>query len=244
MTTESKQDTRPGRSLLLGAAGAAFVAGALMAVVAWLFADQTAVRSVAVSTPARRRGDRLRGLRAQHGGLDHAQRHGARRTGDLRVQLVVLAAVVLGLARNGMMDDTFDRRWFGGGVAVATLAWMVAQIVAAPAGTDPGVRPPGGGCAMTLTLLLLSGARWLSSRPLRSIRTNPHTATPGWRFPTSSRVPRSTASSAGVSIDGWARRPRRHRHPARCGAGDLHDFRTVRRARPAPRQADLRQERQ
>ncbi len=47
------------------------------------------------------------------------------------LQLVVLAAVALSFVRNGVFDETLDRRWFGGGVALATAAWMVAQIVAA-----------------------------------------------------------------------------------------------------------------
>ena len=130
MTTESKQDTRPGAFVLLGAAGAAFVAGVLMAVVAWLFADQTAVRSVAVSTllVVVVIGFGVFTLNTVASIMPSATVLVALVT--YAVQLVVLAAVVLGLARNGMMDDTLDRRWFGGGVAVATLAWMVAQIVA------------------------------------------------------------------------------------------------------------------
>lgn len=131
MTTESKQDTRPGAFVLLGAAGAAFVAGLVMALVAWVFADLTAVRSVAVSTVL---------VVAVIGFGVYVLNTVASIMPSMTVlvalvtysvQLVVLAAVVLGLARNGMMDDTFDRRWFGGGVAVATLAWMVAQIIAA-----------------------------------------------------------------------------------------------------------------
>jgi ATP synthase protein I len=102
-----------------------------MALVAWLVADLTAVRSVAVST---------RLVVAVIGFGVYVLNTVASIMPSMTVlvalvtytvQLVVLAAVVLGLARNGMMDDTFDRRWFGGGVAVATLAWMVAQIVAA-----------------------------------------------------------------------------------------------------------------
>jgi transposase len=45
MTTESKQDTRPGAQLLLGAAGAAFLAGFVMSLVAWSVADLTALRN-------------------------------------------------------------------------------------------------------------------------------------------------------------------------------------------------------
>jgi ATP synthase protein I len=130
MTTESKQDTRPGAFVLLGAAGAAFLAGLAMTLVAWLFADLTAVRSVAVSTllVVVVIGFGVFVLNTVASIMPSATVLVALVT--YATQLVVLAAVVLSLARNGMMDDTFDRRWFGGGVAVATLAWMVAQIVA------------------------------------------------------------------------------------------------------------------
>lgn len=130
MTTESKQDTRPGAFVLLGAAGAAFAAGLVMTLVAWLAADGTAVRSVAVSTllVVVVIGFGVFTLNTVASIMPSATVLVALVTYTL--QLVVLAAVVLTLARNGMMDDTFDRRWFGGGVAVATLAWMIAQIVA------------------------------------------------------------------------------------------------------------------
>lgn len=130
MTTESKQDTRAGAFVLLGAAGAAFVAGLVMTLIAWLSADVTAVRSVAVSTllVVVVIGFGVFTLNTVASIMPSATVLVALVTYAL--QLVVLAAVVLGLARNGMMDDTFDRRWFGGGVAVATLAWMIAQIVA------------------------------------------------------------------------------------------------------------------
>lgn len=131
MTTESKQDTRPGGAVLLGAAGAAFVAGVLLALVAWLFADAAAVRSVAVSTVlvVAVIGFGVYVLNTVASIMPRATVLVALVT--YGVQLVVLAAVVLGLARNGMMDDTLDRRWFGGTVAVTTLVWMVAQIIAA-----------------------------------------------------------------------------------------------------------------
>lgn len=131
MTTESKQDTRPGVQLLLGAAGAALVAGSVMALIAWLVADLTAFRSVAVSTllVVVVIGFGVFVLNTVASIMPSATVLVALVT--YAVQLVVLAAVVLGFARNEMMDGAFDRRWFGGGVAVATLAWMVAQIVAA-----------------------------------------------------------------------------------------------------------------
>lgn len=131
MTTESKQDIRPGAFVLLGAAGAAFVAGVVLALIAWIAADAAAVRSVAVSTllVVAVIGFGVYVLNTIASIMPSMTVLVALVT--YAVQLVVLAAVVLGLARSGMMGDTFDRRWFGGGVAVATLAWMVAQIVAA-----------------------------------------------------------------------------------------------------------------
>ena len=131
MTTESKQDTRPGASLLLGAAGAAFVAGLRDGRGRVVGRRPDRVRSVAVSTllVVVVIGFGVFALNTVASIMPSATVLVALVT--YAVQLVVLAAVVLGFARNGMMDDTFDRRWFGGGVAVATLAWMVAQIVAA-----------------------------------------------------------------------------------------------------------------
>jgi ATP synthase protein I len=131
MTTESKQDTRPGGSVLLGAAGAALVAGLAMALAAWLFSDATAVRSVLASTVlvVVVIGFGVFVLNTVASVVPGATVLVALVTYAL--QLVVMAAVVLQLVRSGMMADTLDRRWFGGGVAVATLAWMVAQIVAA-----------------------------------------------------------------------------------------------------------------
>ena len=75
MTTESKQDTRPGASVLLGAAGAALVAGLVMALVALAASPTlTAVRSVAVGTLLVVAVIGFGVFVAQHGGLDHAER--------------------------------------------------------------------------------------------------------------------------------------------------------------------------
>jgi ATP synthase protein I len=131
MTTESKQDTRPGASVLLGAAAAAFLAGVVMTLVAWAVSDATAVRSVVLSTllVVVVIGFGVFVLNTVASVMPGATVLVALVTYAL--QLVVMAAVVLQLVRSGMMVDTLDRRWFGGGVAVATLAWMVAQVVAA-----------------------------------------------------------------------------------------------------------------
>lgn len=131
MTTESQQHTRPGVVVLLGAAGAALLAGVLMVLVAWLVADATAVLSVAASTllVVVVIGFGVLVLHSVASILPSATVLVALVTYAL--QLVVMGAVVLQLVRSGMMADALDRRWFGGGVAVATLAWTVAQIVAA-----------------------------------------------------------------------------------------------------------------
>ena len=42
-----------------------------------------------------------------------------------------MAAVALSLVRNGVFEETLDRRWFGGRRRGGHAAWMVAQIVAA-----------------------------------------------------------------------------------------------------------------
>ena len=46
------------------------------------------------------------------------------------LQMVVLAAVTLQLVRSEMLEDTLDRRWFGGAIALATAVWAITQIVA------------------------------------------------------------------------------------------------------------------
>ena len=136
--------------MLLGAAGAALVAGLVMTLVAWLVSDATAVRSVLLRAPCWSWvviGFGVFVLNTVASVMPGATVLVALVTYAL--QLVVMAAVVLQLVRSGMMADTLDRRWFGGGVAVATVAWMVAQMVSHDAGADPRLRPPGGGCVMT-----------------------------------------------------------------------------------------------
>ena len=44
------------------------------------------------------------------------------------LQLLVLALVLAGLNRSGLLDDALDRRWLVAGVIAGTVAWMVAQI--------------------------------------------------------------------------------------------------------------------
>jgi len=131
MTTESHRDPRPGGAVLIRAAGAAIVTGLVLAVVAGLVAGSTAALSAAVSAGlvVVLIGFGVFVLNTVASVMPSATVLVALVTYAL--QLVVLAAVALSLIRNGVLDETLDRRWFGGGVALTTAAWMVAQIVAA-----------------------------------------------------------------------------------------------------------------
>jgi ATP synthase protein I len=44
------------------------------------------------------------------------------------LQVLVLALVLAGLNRSGLLDDALDRRWLAAAVIAGTVAWMVAQI--------------------------------------------------------------------------------------------------------------------
>jgi len=131
MTTETHRDTRPGGSVLLGAAVAALLVGLVLTVVAGLVSGGTAALSAAVSTGlvVVVIGFGVFVLNTVASIMPSATVLVALVTYAL--QLVVLAAVALTLIRNGVLESTLDRRWFGGGVALTTAAWMVAQIVAA-----------------------------------------------------------------------------------------------------------------
>lgn len=131
MTTESKQDTRPGAFVLLGAAAAALLVGLLMVLVAALVSGTTAALSVAagVGLVVSVIGFGVFTLNTIASIMPSATVLVALVTYAL--QLVVMAAVLLTLVRSGMLEGALDRRWLGGGVAVAALAWMVAQIIAA-----------------------------------------------------------------------------------------------------------------
>ena len=131
MTTESHRDARPGGAVLLRAAVAALLAGLVLTVVAGLVSGSTAALSAAVSTGlvVVVIGFGVFVLNTVASVMPSATVLVALVTYAL--QLVVLAAVALSLIRNGVLDETLDRRWFGAGVALTTAAWMVAQIVAA-----------------------------------------------------------------------------------------------------------------
>ena len=57
------------------------------------------------------------------------------------LQLLVLALVLAGLNRSGLLDDALDRRWLAAAVIAGTVAWMVAQIVPHRAAAAAGLRP-------------------------------------------------------------------------------------------------------
>ncbi|HXH78217.1 hypothetical protein [Nocardioides sp.] len=131
MTTESKQDTRPGVTVLLVAAGAALVVGLTMTAVAALVSGPVAALSVAA-------GVGLVVSVLSFGAFSLNMVASIMPSATVLValvtyalQLVVMAAVVLALVRSGAIEETLDRRWLGGGVAMATAAWMIAQIVSA-----------------------------------------------------------------------------------------------------------------
>ena len=131
MTPESKQDPHPGVTVLLVAAATALLVGLAMMVVAALVSGTAAAVSVAagVGLVVSVVSFGVFTLNTVASIMPSATVVVALVTYAL--QLVVMAAVILTLARSGLFDETLDRRWLGGGVAMATLAWMIAQIVSA-----------------------------------------------------------------------------------------------------------------
>lgn len=131
MTTESKQDTRQGGTVLLVAAAAAIVMGLALMMVAALASGTAAAMSVAagVGLVVSVLGFGVFTLNTVASIMPSATVLVALVTYAL--QLVVMAAVILALVRSGVLEETLDRQWLGGGVALATAAWMVAQIVSA-----------------------------------------------------------------------------------------------------------------
>ncbi|QIK75909.1 hypothetical protein [Nocardioides piscis] len=131
MTTESKQATRQGVAVLLWSAAATVAVGLVLVGVAAVLAGATAALSAAI-------GVGLVVSVVSFGVFVVNTVASIMPSATVLValvtyalQLVVMAAVVLGLARSGMLDGSLDRRWLGGGVALAALVWMIAQIVGA-----------------------------------------------------------------------------------------------------------------
>lgn len=131
MTTETKQQTRQGAAVLLWSAVATVVVGLVLVGVAALVAGASAALSAAI-------GVGLVVSVVSFGVFVVNTVASIMPSATVLValvtyalQLVVMAAVVLGLSRNGMLEETLDRRWLGGGVALGALVWMVAQIIGA-----------------------------------------------------------------------------------------------------------------
>lgn len=128
MTTESKQDARPGVVVLLGAA-----AGALAVVVG------LSLLGLIVDGPSGARGAAVGGSVALVVfGLGTAVVHavaGLMPAASLMValltytlQLVLMAVLVIGLDRSGSLGQTLSRGWFAAAVVATTFAWLATQI--------------------------------------------------------------------------------------------------------------------
>ncbi len=131
MTTESKQDTPGGGSVLLGAAAGALLLGAV-AVVVGAFAGGSPAAYGALAGTLLVVGVFGFGsfvVNAVAGAMPAASLLVALLTYTLQVATMALALVALN--RSGLLDDSLDRGWLAGAVIVGTLGWMVTQIVLA-----------------------------------------------------------------------------------------------------------------
>lgn len=128
MTTESKQHTRPGVTVLLGAAVAGVVVVGLLTVVAALVEGSAAAWGVAAggltALVVFALGTAV--VHAVAGLVPAASMMVALLTYTL--QVVVMALVVVGLGRSGLAGESVSRGGFAVGVIVTTIAWMIAQI--------------------------------------------------------------------------------------------------------------------
>jgi ATP synthase protein I len=131
MTTESKQDTRPGGSVLLGAAAAGLAAVVVMTVVAAVTDGSAGVVGALVggllTLGVFALGTGTVGLVARV--VPSASLLVALLTYTL--QLLVLAVAVTVLDRSGLAGDELSRGWFAAGVIAVTVTWLVGQVLAA-----------------------------------------------------------------------------------------------------------------
>jgi len=131
MTTESKQDTRNGGSVLLGAAAVALVLGGLTvlsgALVGGADAAYGALAGTLLAVGIFAFGSFM--VNAVAGAMPAASLLVALLTYTLQVVLMALVFVALG--RSGLLDDALDRRWLAGAVILGTIGWLVAQLVLA-----------------------------------------------------------------------------------------------------------------
>ncbi len=157
MTTESKHDTHPGLSPLLGALGAGAAAVLVLVVVAVLGPGRAAVVGAAtggvLTLLVFALGIGFVSLVARL--MPRASLLVALLTYVL--QLLVLAVCIAAIDRAGVSEDTLARGWFAAGVILVTLLWMAGQIVAAtrqripawdptptvPVGDEPAPHPGG-----------------------------------------------------------------------------------------------------
>ena len=147
MTTESKQDTRPGGSVLLGAATAGLVTVVVLSVSAGLTDGSAGVVGALVggvlTLAVFALGTGLVSVVARL--LPSASLLVALLTYTL--QLLVLAVAVTALDRSGLAGDELSRGWFAAGVIAVTVTWLVGQVLAAQRQRIPvydGVLPSDG----------------------------------------------------------------------------------------------------
>ncbi len=131
MTTESKQDTTSGGSVLLGAAASALLVGAAAILVGALVSGTSAAYGALAGTllVVAVFGFGSFTVNAVAGLLPAASLLVALLTYTLQVVAMALAFAVL--QRSGLLDDALDRRWLAGAVIVGTFGWLLAQIVLA-----------------------------------------------------------------------------------------------------------------
>lgn len=130
MMTTAPRRRRPatGPRVLVAAALVAVAAGAVLAVLGALVDGSAGARGGLVGTVATA-GVLLLGtiaVDAVAGAMPSMSLLFALLTYAL--QLVVLLAVVAGLARSGLLGDVLSRPWLAAGVVVATLTWLGAQV--------------------------------------------------------------------------------------------------------------------
>ena len=128
MTTESKQDTRPGVTVLLGAALGALVVVVLLSLLGLFVDGPSAARGAAVGG----------GIALAVFGLGTAVVHaiaGLMPAASLMValltytlQVVLMAVLVIGLDRSETLGETLARSWFAAAILATTCAWLTTQI--------------------------------------------------------------------------------------------------------------------
>jgi len=131
MTTESKQDTTTGGSVLLGAAVAALALGSLAVLVGALTGGASAAYGALAGTL-------LVVVVFAFGSFTVNAVAGLMPAASLLValltytlQVVAMAVAFLALNRSGLLDDALDRRWLAGAVIVGTFGWLLTQVLLA-----------------------------------------------------------------------------------------------------------------